>query len=398
MLLTPALPVGGARAVPPSFVCEHRDFACHAVAGRLLAVAADDGLPAPERIAAGECGWLLVAADLPTLRERIDLLTRARSQLEATRDALERHDLDRARAGLHALAPQAPALRTLLIDAYQHAPRVACVQIALGIVGLADGRHGEGLFHLLRATPGQIEWFAVCRRYHLFRPSPAACRQLLATATAAELVGRHDEADVLQKTLRMAVRMLKLAALCERLDGDLLWTRPDVLVHVRGVIEVGTPAATAAVLPTLAIHRVLAFAATPQQHAELVAADPSTSAAATRWTVVPPTAAGTTHAVDLDGWLSTTSHRASDCNLLRIGDGMPAHTILRSALSTLRHVDFVVVAEPAATADEQPVTKPRQPDESTVAGLLAAHGFVDIAATENGRQPRQVLYTRPEHV
>lgn len=398
MLLTPALPEVDHGTASPSFVCEHRGFACHAMAGRLLAVPTDDGPPSPERLAAGQCGWLLVAAELPTLRQRIDLLCQSKSQLDATRDALERHDVAHARDGLRALAPHAAALRQLLIDAYQHAPKIAGVQIALGLVCLAAGRHGEGLFHLLRATPGQIEWFAVCRHYHLFRSSPAACRQLLATATAAEVVGRHDEADVLQKTLRMAVRMLKLAALCERLSGDLLWTRPDVLVHVRGVIEVGTPAAAVAVLPTLAIHRVIAFAATPRQHAELMAAEPSTAAPASRWTVVPPTATGTTPAIDLDGWLSTASQRATDCNLLRIGDGMPAHAILRSAPATLRHVDFVVVAEPAAPAEEPPSAKPRRPDDSTVAGLLALHGFIDIAATEDGQQPRQVLYTRPEHV
>ncbi|MCU0864709.1 MAG: hypothetical protein MUC36_13005 [Planctomycetes bacterium] len=394
----PAPPVVDAPTASASLQVEHRGFGCHAIAGGMLAIAVGDGPPAPERLAAGNCGWVLVAPDLPTLAHRIDLLLQALPHLEATRVALERHELDRARDGLRALRPLANALRPLLIDAYLHAPKVACVQIALGIVCLGAGRHGEGLFHLLRVTPGQLEWFAVCRRYHLFRPSPAACRQLVATASAAELVGRHDEAELLQQTLRMAVRMMRVATVCDRLHGDLLWTRPDVLVHVRGVLEVGTAADVVAVLPSLGIHRVIAFAATAQQHAELVAAGRRAIDPATNWSLVPPTATGATPALDLDGWFAAGAFRATDCNLLRIGSEVPTHAILRCARATLRGIDFVIAVEPAPSGPDLPPALGQLPDESTVTGLLTMQGFVAMAATEAGELPRQVLYARAEHV
>lgn len=398
MQLTASPPVVDDTANASPMAGHHRGFACHAGPGCLLAVRVGDAPPTPERLAAGDFGWVLAANDLPTLRHRIDLLLEAMPGLEATRGALERHDLDGAGAGCRALAPLADELRPVLIDAYQRAPKAADVQTSLGIVCLAAGRHAEGMFHLLRATPGQIEWFAVCRRYHLFRSSPAACRQLLVTATAAELVGRDEEAELLRKTLRMAVRLLRLAGLCVDRRGDLLWTRPDVLVHVRGVIEVGTAAPVVADLQPLAIHRVLAFATTPAHHAELTAARDRLAGTAAMWCIVPPTVSGTTPAIALDEWFATGAALPHDYNLLRIAAGALAHAVLQHGPTILRGIDFVATTVAAPPSPAPANDTATGPDETTVPGLLAARGFVEIAATEADVLPRQVLYARAEHV
>jgi hypothetical protein len=347
---------------------------------------------------AGQKEWIAVAPDLRTLMRRIDLLAAAQPSLEATRQALEQHDIAAAREGLKILAASAHELRAALIDAYQQTPGSLAVQTALGIVCLAANRHREGLFHLLRATPGQAEWFAVCRRYHLFRSSPVACRQLLLCIGATELLGRKQEAELLHKTLRMGVRLLRLAAAGANLKGDLLWTRPDVLVHVRGVIEVGTVPATVAGLREVEVPRVLAFAKSVADETALIGTLATSGAAIPAWQVVGLRADGRTPAYELDTWFAAGPSRAADFNLLRIGPSIDAHALLGAGHVTLRGIDFVSALVPATPRRVAAAAAEDEPDEATLPGLLASMGFVELAATEDDVVPRQALYVRAEHV
>jgi hypothetical protein len=386
---------------------QHRDFALHAVPGGVLAVRDPDDRLVRERLDAGDYVWVVAAPDLPTLRRRIDLLAMAMPALEATRQAMAQHDVASARAHLPAIAALAGELRPVLIDAYLRAPKASQVQTALGLVCLAMGRHEEGMFHLLRAVPGQVEWFAVCRRYHQFRTSPAACRQLVLCTCAAAAVGRTQQAELLHRTLRMGVRLMRLAATCDGLDGDLLWKRPDVLVNVRGVLDVGTVPASLADLRRLEIPRLLAFATGPAHEAELTSTLVACAAPAPAWRVVASASGPRPPAMQLDPWFAAGQASAADYNLLRLGPQVPAHDLLRSSVATLRGIDFVSVVIPEPSATPEPGSPAEgtarrdaaTPDDpSTVPGLLAPLGFVKIDATEPGPGPRQVLYARAEHV
>lgn len=160
-------------------------------------------------------------------RELLAVLADWQPHVESLQDlcaALARNDLATARAPWQTLAASAAPLRRHAIAAYVRWPEDVAVQTFLAVLCLALGRTAEAKFHFLRAGG---------------RPCIGPPYALLVGASAMQLCHQSEAARVLLGALRCAVEIAKLAQLCRDLPPHLLWTRPDLLRAVRGVVLVG---------------------------------------------------------------------------------------------------------------------------------------------------------------
>ena len=181
----------------------------------------------------------LVGETRRELDERIARIDGAMPALDQLTQQLARNDVAAATGALAALRPVAAELRTALVPAYLDDPSSTLTQTALGLACLAAGRTGEARFHLLRAVPGQDERFAIGSGLHGFRWHPEAPRALLITGVAMQIVGAVAESRAILALLRSELEYAPLRAACADFPPHVLWQRPDVLRHVRGVIQVG---------------------------------------------------------------------------------------------------------------------------------------------------------------
>lgn len=166
----------------------------------------------------------LGAATHGGLQQLLGRLEPSLQTLQELAAALAANDLRGAAAPFAALQTVAVDLRAPLIDAYHQWPDAAVNQAALGLVCLAAGRSKEAEFHLLRAGS---------------RFCSDAPHGLLIGAAALQLVGEAAAARRMLAVLRRLVDTARIAGICRRFHPHVVWTRPDLLRHVRGVLQVG---------------------------------------------------------------------------------------------------------------------------------------------------------------
>lgn len=370
--------------------------------------------------------WALLERDLVAHCRRLDPVLQ---QLRVFAKALHERDGDAASGHAARLREDGAAVRELLIASYLQDPEHLGTQRALGLLCLALGRLGEGRFHLLRAIPGQYQLFAVGPRIAELRAHPAAPQQVLLVAAALEWCGDAEHARELLAALRRQLDVLRMAARCTGFPDHVLWRHPELLVHVRGVLQVGANVGDE--MPcwgALGIGKLVAFEPVPAAFAVLQGAMQKHRPAQASW-FGEPIAVGervgtlpfwlgeqtgnssflelhpersayhrqNRHArcievktTTLDAFAAAHPERVADCNLLFMDVQGTEHLVLAGARAMLAHIDFVVLEMSDTEIYAGSWTAPRMD------ALLRELGFVEFDRAR-GCFPEQfdAIYVRP---
>ncbi len=370
--------------------------------------------------------WGLCASELAAARER---LAAALPALRELATALGHRQFAAVAAPLAALAASAEALREGLLASHLQDPGHLPTQRALGLVSLVAGRAGEACFHLLRAVPGQYHMFAVGNRLTQLRAHPDAPPAVLLAAAAMEWLGRADAARTLLACLREQLDVMRLAATCQAFPPHVLWRHPEVLRHVRGVLQVGANVGDE--LPcwgALGLRHLVAFEPVPAAFGQLEQAIVRHRPAGAVWSARPlavgdhvgglpfwvgeqtgnssflplhpdrsPFHQQNRHAhrievatTTLDAWAAAEPAAAAPCNLLFLDVQGTEHLVLAGGRALLAQMDFVVLE-----LSETEIYAGSWTAEPMVA-LLAGLGFVELDRGSSGF-PEQfdALFVRP---
>lgn len=203
----------------PQVVAGHE---LHRVQGRWLAWPLAAGPFAHERLWRNEAPSLWVAADEASLRERVAVGAPALSELTAARTRLV-GDPAAAAQRVRSL-PALATVRAALHEALEQAPWCRELQLAAGTLELLAGEPMLGAALWERANAQQLDAKLVQDLSHAYLHllgDPAAARALL---------GR----------VQQEVRRRQVAEFCARQPrGHVLFDYPEVLVPVRGCLQVG---------------------------------------------------------------------------------------------------------------------------------------------------------------
>ena len=176
-----------------------------------------------ERLWRNEAPCLWVAPDLATLQRRVVMASTALPALAAARARLA-DDPNGARAAVRSLCAAQPDLRPALHAAVESAPWCRELLLAAGTVELLAGEGSLGAALWRRAVAQRLDG-------DLVRALATALLQLLDDAPAARALFASTQREV---------RRRRIAELCAAMPrGHVLFDYPEVLVPVRGVLEVG---------------------------------------------------------------------------------------------------------------------------------------------------------------
>lgn len=385
------------------------------------------------RVAVGERGAAHVVA--PTQRQVVrdaNALRTAAPALERLHRALTANDVVTARDALAKLSSEAAALRRVLIAGYLDEPSCTATQTMLGLTCLAAGRLREARFHLLRAVPGQPEQFAVGRGLRGFRWHPEAAAAALVAGVAMQAVGEAEAARDLLALLREQVEVARIAAICRDFPNHVLWRRPDVLRHVRGVVQVGANVGDEAPCwRDLGIRHLLAFEPVPAAYDTLCATLTQHAPPSADWRALPLAVADragslpfwegeqtgnssflelhpersefhqqnrhahriTVETTTLDRFFASAPELLREHNLIFMDVQGTEHLVIEGALHSLQAFDFVCMelSETEIYRDSWTVDR--------MDALMHSKGFVKIAAEPND-WPEQLdaIYARTDRL
>lgn len=217
------LPAAGpvvARTLPAATVAGHE---LHRHGSLWLAWPSAAGPFHSERLWRNEAPCLWVAPDLALLQSRVVMAKEALPVLAAARARLP-HDPHGARAAVQELCTQQQDLRPALHAAVETAPWCRELLLAAGTVELLVGKGALGAALWRRAVAQQLDG-------ELVRALATALLQLLDDAPAAKELFASTQREVKRR---------RIAELCGAMPrGHVLFDYPEVLVPVRGVLEVG---------------------------------------------------------------------------------------------------------------------------------------------------------------
>lgn len=352
----------------------------------------------------------------PTHRElehQMATWRKAAVPLQELAAALVVNDDARAAAPLTQLAALAPRLRLWAIEAYQRWPQDTTAQTVLGLCCVALGRRKEAFFHLLRAGS---RWQA---------ESP---RGLLLGAAAMQLLGDAASARAMLTALRRLVETARIANIVRHFTHHVVWTRPDLLRHVRGVVQVGANVGDEAdCWAALGVRSLIAFEPVPEAFTRLCANLRRYAPAGSHWQPVQLAVADrcgqlefwqgketgnssffelhpdrsefhrkNQHArrivvptTTLDTWFDEHPGMLADHNLMFLDVQGAEHLVIEGARRSLRSIDYVVMELSEAEIYTGTWTIARMD------ALMASCGFDKVAQEPNGF-PEQVdaLYMR----
>lgn len=207
------------------------------------------------------------------LQEQVGLWRPLLAPLQDLALALVENDARAARLPFSQLAECAARLRSNAIEAYVRQPQATVGQCILGLICLAMGRRNEAYFHLLRAGSN---W------------QQGATRGLLLGAGAMHLVGDDLAARTMLAALRRGMEIARISAICASFAPHVMWSRPDLLRHVRGVVQVGASVGDeAGQWRALGVREWLAFEPDPRAYASLVDTLRRETPPGSRWCAVP---------------------------------------------------------------------------------------------------------------
>ncbi len=364
--------------------------------------------------------WPDRAASLPVwapthreLERQLATWRQAAAPLQELAAALVVNDEARAAAPLTRLTALAPRLRLWAIEAYQRWPEDTTAQTVLGLCCVALGRRKEAFFHLLRAGS----------RWHAESP-----RGLLLGAAAMQLLGDAAAARVMLTALRRLVETARIANIVRHFTHHVVWTRPDLLRHVRGVIQVGANVGDEAdCWAALGVRSLLAFEPVPDAFARLCVNLRRHAPAGSRWQPVQLAVADRCGELEfwqgretgnssflelhpersefhrknqhsrrivvptttLDTWFDEHPGELAAHNLMFIDVQGAEHLVIEGARRCLRSIDYVVMELSEAEIYTGTWTI------AQMDALMASCGFDKVAQEPNGF-PEQVdaLYVR----
>jgi FkbM family methyltransferase len=204
----------------------------------------------------GEHSAVLRAPALPPLAALVEAFAAAAPRLAAARAQLAAGRAREAAGLAAAVAADLPGLREALLPSLEAAPHSQELLLAAGTTALFGGRAREGAALLRRAL-----------RHDMLD------RELLQAVAAAylDVLGDGEAARALLADCKRSVRRQQIAAAChERLSGNVLWEYPQLLLDVRGVVQVGAHAGEeAAAFELLDLPRQVLIEPHPRAFAEL---------------------------------------------------------------------------------------------------------------------------------